>query len=150
MGKALAVPTEGFYQPAVNFPTAPSGFPAWSCLPDTSLQGGLTKKREERSRHGNPEVCPDFHQSSTGFAQGKREVPPAQLPPAPYKRSSSSVLGMRAPGFLPPEERIPRILSATSGLGLPGTQAILVPSPSLLSTKVPCWEHIPVLNPPWV
>lgn len=25
-----------FYQPAVNFPTALSGFPAWSCLPDTS------------------------------------------------------------------------------------------------------------------
>lgn len=39
IGKSTSCSTEGFYQPAVNFPTAPSGFPAWSCLPDTSSWG---------------------------------------------------------------------------------------------------------------
>lgn len=44
-----------------------------------NLHGGFEQGEQGRSRRGNPEVCPGFHQPSTGFAEGTRQVPPAQM-----------------------------------------------------------------------
>lgn len=58
IGKSTGCSHCGLLSASCEFPTAPAGFPARSCLPETFSQGD-DYQEQERSGCGNREVCPD-------------------------------------------------------------------------------------------